>query len=203
MFGFKPYNYSSFSKDVLLKDIAASKTSAGGPHPGDRAPSFEARSLDGDRISLSDFEGRRRRRRDRRRQVRRIDDATSHRQLRAFTRDAGGDQVVGAVGVPMLQLKREDEDLARNHQAAPCNAVVNACDACQRSVCAKATSRCNAEEPHPSRAQGQRDRSGAGQRWRRRWRAPQAVAKPAKVSFAGAINSPNCIGLGDLVLVQR
>jgi glutathione peroxidase-family protein len=58
MFGFKPYNYSSFSKDVLLKDIAASKTSAGSPHPGDRAPSFEARSLEGDRISLSDFEGK-------------------------------------------------------------------------------------------------------------------------------------------------
>ena len=58
MFGFKPYNYSSFNKDLLLKDIAASKMSSGGPRPGDRAPDFEARSLDGDRISLSDFEGK-------------------------------------------------------------------------------------------------------------------------------------------------
>lgn len=57
MFGFKPYNYSSFSKDLLLNDMTTSKMSAGGPRPGDRAPHFEARSLDGDRVSLSDFEG--------------------------------------------------------------------------------------------------------------------------------------------------
>jgi peroxiredoxin len=57
MFGFKPYNYTSFSKDLLLKDVTTSKMAAGGPRPGDRAPDFEGRSLDGDLVSLRDFKG--------------------------------------------------------------------------------------------------------------------------------------------------
>lgn len=56
MFGFSPYNYERFSRDLLVKDLAASKV-AGGPEPGDRAPDFEGRTLDGDKVQLSDFRG--------------------------------------------------------------------------------------------------------------------------------------------------
>lgn len=56
MFGFKRYNYEHFSKDVLLKDVAKSKMD-GGPEPGERAPDFEGRSLDGHKVKLSDFHG--------------------------------------------------------------------------------------------------------------------------------------------------
>jgi alkyl hydroperoxide reductase subunit AhpC len=55
MFGFKRYNYDEFTKDLLMKDIVTDRF--GGPEPGDRAPEFEARTLDGDTISLSDYEG--------------------------------------------------------------------------------------------------------------------------------------------------
>jgi peroxiredoxin len=55
MFGFKNYNYDAFTKDLLIKDVALDKFS--GPEPGDEAPDFEARTLNGDRVSLSDFEG--------------------------------------------------------------------------------------------------------------------------------------------------
>lgn len=57
MFGLKRYNYDRFTKDLLLKDVAKSKIGTG-PDPGDRAPDFEARTLDGDKIELSDFEGK-------------------------------------------------------------------------------------------------------------------------------------------------
>jgi len=53
MFGFKKYNYDRFTRDVLMKDIATDKI--GGPDPGDRAPDFEGRTLDGDRVRLSDY----------------------------------------------------------------------------------------------------------------------------------------------------
>lgn len=56
MFGFSPYNYERFTREMLVKDMAASKL-AGGPEPGDRAPDFEGRTLDGDKIRLSDFKG--------------------------------------------------------------------------------------------------------------------------------------------------
>lgn len=56
MFGFKRYNYEHFSKDVLLKDVAKSKA-GGGPNPGDRAPDFASRTLDGAKVRLSDFAG--------------------------------------------------------------------------------------------------------------------------------------------------
>ena len=56
MFGFKKYNYDRFSRDLIARDYAASKL-GGGVEAGERAPDFEARTLDGDKIRLSDFEG--------------------------------------------------------------------------------------------------------------------------------------------------
>lgn len=56
MFGFRRYNYDHFSKDVLLKDVAKSKM-GDGPEPGERAPDFEGRTLEGDKVELSDFRG--------------------------------------------------------------------------------------------------------------------------------------------------
>jgi len=55
MFGLKRYNYASFTKDQLMKDAAVDKFS--GPAPGDRAPDFQGRTLDGDSVRLSDFQG--------------------------------------------------------------------------------------------------------------------------------------------------
>jgi peroxiredoxin len=55
MFGFKSYNYDAFTKDLLLKDVALDRFS--GPAPGDTAPDFEARTINGDRVRLSDYEG--------------------------------------------------------------------------------------------------------------------------------------------------
>jgi alkyl hydroperoxide reductase subunit AhpC len=55
MFGLKSYNYERFSKDVLTKDVLLDRF--GGPRPGDRAPEFEGRTLDGEEVSLSDFRG--------------------------------------------------------------------------------------------------------------------------------------------------
>jgi len=56
MFGMRPYNYESFSGRDMLKHAARTGFRSG-PKPGDRAPGFELRSLDGEKISLSDFEG--------------------------------------------------------------------------------------------------------------------------------------------------
>jgi peroxiredoxin len=55
MFGLKKYNYDSFTRDLLMKDVATDKI--GGPRPGDRAPDFEGRTLEGDRVRLSDYKG--------------------------------------------------------------------------------------------------------------------------------------------------
>lgn len=57
MFGFKPYNYDQFRSAMLVKDFAKSKF-GGAPKPGDKAPDFELRSIDGDKVRLSDFERR-------------------------------------------------------------------------------------------------------------------------------------------------
>ena len=57
MFGMKRYNYESFSGQDLLKHAARTGFRSG-PKPGDRAPDFELRSLDGKKIRLSDFEGK-------------------------------------------------------------------------------------------------------------------------------------------------
>jgi peroxiredoxin len=58
MFGLDSYNYGTFTKDMLLKVMAAAKTAVGGPRPGEKAPEFEARTLDGDKVKLSDFRGK-------------------------------------------------------------------------------------------------------------------------------------------------
>jgi peroxiredoxin len=50
------YNYESFQRNRLLKDFAASKL-GGAPRPGDRAPQFEGRTLDGEQVRLKDFKG--------------------------------------------------------------------------------------------------------------------------------------------------
>lgn len=55
MFGLQSYNYETFTKDMLLNDMAAARTVSGGPRPGEKAPEFEARTLDGDKIRLKDF----------------------------------------------------------------------------------------------------------------------------------------------------
>jgi peroxiredoxin len=55
MFGLKSYNYDAFTKDLIIKDVALDSFS--GPEPGDAAPDFEARTLNGDRVRLSDYEG--------------------------------------------------------------------------------------------------------------------------------------------------
>lgn len=57
MFGLKRYNYESFTRDLLVKDIIKTKFT-GGPEPGERAPDFEGRTLDGDDIRRSEYEGR-------------------------------------------------------------------------------------------------------------------------------------------------
>ena len=54
MFGSAHYNYESFKKSELLKLMTGKFR---GPKPGERAPDFKARTLDGDKIKLSDFQG--------------------------------------------------------------------------------------------------------------------------------------------------
>ncbi len=58
MFGLKPYNYDTFTRELLVKDILKSEF-IGGPKPGERAPDFEGRTLHGDEVRLSDHEGER------------------------------------------------------------------------------------------------------------------------------------------------
>ncbi len=56
MFGFKSYNHQNFTRELLLADLAKLKQD-GGPKPGEGAPQFEARTLEGDKVRLRDFEG--------------------------------------------------------------------------------------------------------------------------------------------------
>ncbi len=56
MFGFQPYNYPKFTRELLLHDLAKSKV-LGGPRPGSFAPDFTGRTLDGDKVRLSDLRG--------------------------------------------------------------------------------------------------------------------------------------------------
>jgi peroxiredoxin len=54
MFGIDRYNYKRFTNDILLADAA--KTGFGnGPEPGEQAPDFKGRTLDGEMIRLSDY----------------------------------------------------------------------------------------------------------------------------------------------------
>ncbi len=55
MFGLGKYNYETFTRDRLMKDVLLDKV--GGPKPGEKAPDFEARTLDGDEVSLSEYRG--------------------------------------------------------------------------------------------------------------------------------------------------
>ncbi len=56
MFGSK-YNYETFQRNRLLRDLATSQL-GGAPRPGDRAPDFVGRTLQGDTVHLKDFRGR-------------------------------------------------------------------------------------------------------------------------------------------------
>lgn len=56
MFGSK-YNYEAFQRNRLLSDLATSQI-GGAPRPGDRAPDFVGRTLQGDTVHLKDFRGR-------------------------------------------------------------------------------------------------------------------------------------------------
>jgi len=59
MFGFGPrYNYPRFTRELLDPQKHRAEFDSA-PHPGDRAPDFEARTLTGDRVRLSDFRGQR------------------------------------------------------------------------------------------------------------------------------------------------
>lgn len=55
MFGLGKYNYEGFTRELLTKEVLTDKIK--GPKPGERAPDFEGRTLDGDKIKLSDFRG--------------------------------------------------------------------------------------------------------------------------------------------------
>lgn len=54
MFGFSRYNYDRFSKSTLVKELAGTKFGSA-PEPGDKAPDFELRTIEGEKIRLSDF----------------------------------------------------------------------------------------------------------------------------------------------------
>jgi peroxiredoxin len=56
VFGSK-YNYEKFQRERLLNDLAGHRLE-GAPRPGDRAPSFEARTLAGECVNLKDYRGR-------------------------------------------------------------------------------------------------------------------------------------------------
>jgi peroxiredoxin len=56
MFSLKPYNYRTFTRDLILKDLAKSKF-AGGPGPGEHAPEFDGRTLAGDNVELENYRG--------------------------------------------------------------------------------------------------------------------------------------------------
>ncbi len=58
MLGFTPYNYETFRRNLLIKDLVMTKF-LGAPKPGDKAPDFDARTIDGDRVRLSDYFGER------------------------------------------------------------------------------------------------------------------------------------------------
>src|ERR1051326_5645270 len=57
MFGLgSEYNYQEFTKTMMAKDLASSRM-PDGPKPGQRAPEFDLRSLEGDLFRLKDFRG--------------------------------------------------------------------------------------------------------------------------------------------------
>src|ERR1700752_3042107 len=54
MFGLAKYNYESFTRDILQKLMASTDAR---PQPSEPAPDFEARTLDGKPVRLSDYRG--------------------------------------------------------------------------------------------------------------------------------------------------
>ena len=56
MFGFSCYNYDEFNRNSLAKDFVKNKF-GGAPQPGASAPDFELRTIEGNKVRLSDFEG--------------------------------------------------------------------------------------------------------------------------------------------------
>src|SRR5690242_13201326 len=57
MLGAKPYNYRRFTRDTATRELLAGHAGFPGPRPGDRAPEFEGRTIDGDLIRLTDYAG--------------------------------------------------------------------------------------------------------------------------------------------------
>jgi hypothetical protein len=55
MFGMQPYNYESFDRRLLVSNLA--RKCFGGPQPGEKAPDYRLRSLDGEKFRLRDFQG--------------------------------------------------------------------------------------------------------------------------------------------------
>ncbi len=53
MLGFQTYNYDRFTRGLMMKDFLTDRFR--GPEPGDDAPNFKARTLEGDEVELSDF----------------------------------------------------------------------------------------------------------------------------------------------------
>lgn len=56
MFGFNDYNYETFRRKDLTRTLVSTKF-MGAPKPGERAPDFEARTIEGEKIRLSDYRG--------------------------------------------------------------------------------------------------------------------------------------------------
>jgi peroxiredoxin len=56
MFGLARYNYDQFNRNSLAKDFLNSKFGSA-PDPGDEAPDFTLRSIDGEKVTLSDYQG--------------------------------------------------------------------------------------------------------------------------------------------------
>jgi len=52
MFGLKKYNYLSFTRDLLNQEM---RSKSAGPEPGEQAPEFEARTLAGKTVRLSNY----------------------------------------------------------------------------------------------------------------------------------------------------
>ena len=59
MFGTSKYNYKSFSHDHTRNQFAHAEGSKLGPRPGERAPSFEGITLDGQHFALKNLRGAR------------------------------------------------------------------------------------------------------------------------------------------------
>jgi peroxiredoxin len=55
MLGFSDYNYSHFTREHLQE---ITHSAFAGPEPGEQAPDFKARSLEGETVRLSDYKGK-------------------------------------------------------------------------------------------------------------------------------------------------